>query len=212
MLCAIPGRDLPNISWLALLAFDKWVHAGIFFVLVLLFLRANVLELKSQIVVARMGLAAMIVYGGLLEVMQGALFEERTADVYDFIANSFGAVLGFVLFSRLIKKFPILIRPIMGYADDAVVATARIVAPGVSYDEVSIGRVATAASHRGTGAGKDLMRVCLQTIADRYGEVPVRISAQSYLQRFYESFGFHRTAKPEYLEDDIPHAEMLRLS
>jgi glycopeptide antibiotics resistance protein len=112
VLCAIPGRDLPNISWLALLAFDKWVHAGIFFVLVLLFLRANVLELKSQIVVARMGLAAMIVYGGLLEVMQGALFEERTADVYDFIANSFGAVLGFVLFSRLIKKFPILIRPI----------------------------------------------------------------------------------------------------
>jgi len=101
---------------------------------------------------------------------------------------------------------------VLGYADDALVATARIVAPGVSYDEVSIGRVATAASHRGTGAGKELMRVCLQTIADRYGEVPVRISAQSYLQRFYESFGFHRTAKPEYLEDDIPHAEMLRLS
>jgi VanZ family protein len=111
VLCAIPGRDLPNISWLALLAFDKWVHAGIFFVLVLLFLRANVLELQSRVTSARLGLAAVIVYGGLLEVMQGALFEERTADIYDFIANTFGAVLGFMLFSRLVKKFPIIISP-----------------------------------------------------------------------------------------------------
>lgn len=112
VLCAIPGRDLPNISWLALLAFDKWVHAGIFFVLVVLFLRANVLELKSRAAVARLGLASAIAYGGVLEVMQEALFEERTADVYDFIANTFGAVVGFALFPRLIKKFPILIRPI----------------------------------------------------------------------------------------------------
>jgi ElaA protein len=99
---------------------------------------------------------------------------------------------------------------VLGYLDDALVATARIVAPGVSYPEVSIGRVATAASHRGTGAGKALMQVCLDAIAAKYGNVPVRISAQSYLQRFYESFGFQRTPKPEYLEDDIPHVEMLR--
>ena len=101
---------------------------------------------------------------------------------------------------------------ILGYADDALVATARIVAPGVSYPEVSIGRLATATSHRGTGAGRELMRVCLDTIVDRYGDVPIRISAQSYLQRFYESFRFQRTTKPEYLEDDIPHVEMLRTS
>lgn len=112
VLCAIPGRDLANISWLVLLAFDKWVHAGIFFVLILLFLRANVLELQSRVIIARWGLAAAIGYGGVLEVMQGALFDERTADVYDFIANTFGAVLGFVLFERLAKKFPFIIRPI----------------------------------------------------------------------------------------------------
>ena len=88
-------------------------------------------------------------------------------------------------------------------------AYARIVEPGVSYPEISIGRVVTSPLVRGTGAGKELMKECMNFIQKQYGKVAVRISAQCYLTRFYEGFGFH-TVGEEYEEDHIPHIEMLR--
>ena len=45
-----------------------------------------------------------IPYGGLLEILQGALFENRTADVYDFIANSVGCFIGLWLVNKLKSK------------------------------------------------------------------------------------------------------------
>lgn len=93
-------------------------------------------------------------------------------------------------------------------ADGRVHACLRIVAPGVSYDEVSIGRVATSAAVRGSGVGKELMQRGMDAVVALYGLVPVRISAQQYLTRFYTSFGFQTVGEP-YLEDDIPHIEML---
>lgn len=90
-----------------------------------------------------------------------------------------------------------------------LIACARIVSPGVSYKEVSIGRVATAMTVRGSGSGKELMRKSIKAIEEKFGQVPIRISAQSYLKKFYESFGFVQVGE-EYLEDNIPHIEMLR--
>jgi ElaA protein len=98
---------------------------------------------------------------------------------------------------------------LMGFDGDDLVAYARIVEPGVSYEEVSMGRILTSKKARGTGAGIELMEVGLQEIDSKYGNVPVRISAQTYLLKFYQKFGFESTGK-EYLEDDIPHTEMLR--
>lgn len=98
---------------------------------------------------------------------------------------------------------------VMGWLDGELVAVARILPQGVSYDEVSIGRVATASTVRGTGAGMILMEKTMQYIKDHFGNVPVRISAQSYLKKYYEKFGFVRSEKEEYLEDDIPHLDMI---
>jgi ElaA protein len=98
---------------------------------------------------------------------------------------------------------------VMGWNAEELVACARILPAGVSYDEVSIGRVASAESVRGKGVGKVLMTKTMAYIRDTFGDVPVRISAQSYLQKYYEGYGFRRTEKEEYLEDDIPHVEML---
>lgn len=87
-------------------------------------------------------------------------------------------------------------------------AYLRILDPGVSYDELSIGRVLVAPSARGTGLGRELMLKALSYITEQYGEVPIRISAQAYLQRFYESLGF-TPASEIYLEDGIEHLEMV---
>lgn len=97
-----------------------------------------------------------------------------------------------------------------GYdANGVLKAYARILPPGIRYPEASIGRVCVASSERRTGLGKELMRRTLGFVHEQYGEVPLRISAQEYLLRFYESFGFRRVSET-YLEDDIPHVEMLR--
>jgi len=99
---------------------------------------------------------------------------------------------------------------VSGYDEKGKLAAyARIVFPGVSYKEVAIGRVITSQTHRSKGAGKELMCESLKAIENIYGKVPVRISAQTYLVKFYSEFGFVSTGK-EYLEDNIPHTEMLK--
>ena len=88
---------------------------------------------------------------------------------------------------------------------DDVLAYLRIVPPGVSYAEIAIGRVVTAPAARGSGLGKELMRRGIAAC----GAQPIRIGAQCYLEKFYSELGFRR-AGPDYVEDGIPHLEMLR--
>jgi ElaA protein len=90
-----------------------------------------------------------------------------------------------------------------------LITYARIVPPGVSFTEVSIGRVVSAPKLRGTGAGKALMTMSIEVINQKYGTAPIRIGAQLYLKKFYESFGFIQISE-EYLEDNIPHIEMTK--
>jgi ElaA protein len=89
-----------------------------------------------------------------------------------------------------------------------VVATARILHPGTSYPEVSIGRVVVDASLRGKNIGNELMKKCLEYIVDEFGSVAIRISAQKHLEEFYKKHNFYSTGN-EYLEDNIPHIELL---
>lgn len=97
---------------------------------------------------------------------------------------------------------------VFGEYQGNIVATTRILKPGKSYDEVAIGRVVTSPTVRGMGIGKKLMQESMKFVQAHFGEVPVRISAQTYLLKYYKSFGFEETGK-EYLEDNIPHLEML---
>ena len=89
-----------------------------------------------------------------------------------------------------------------------LMAYLRAVDPGLKYDEPSIGRVVTAPEVRGTGLGRQLMREGLAGCAQHWPGRAVRISAQARLQRFYTELGFAAIGD-EYLEDEIPHIEML---
>jgi ElaA protein len=88
-------------------------------------------------------------------------------------------------------------------------AYARLVDPGVKYAEPSMGRVITIAAARGTGLGRELVRRVLDLSAQQFPGQGVRISAQSRLRRFYAEFGFEAVGV-DYMEDGIPHLEMLR--
>jgi len=89
-----------------------------------------------------------------------------------------------------------------------LMAYARIVPPGISFKEASIGRVITHSGARGTGLGKILMRTALDECRKIYGNVPVRIGAQCYATNFYSALGFVESGQ-EYVEDGIPHIEMV---
>ena len=92
---------------------------------------------------------------------------------------------------------------------ERVVAYARALPPGEKFAEASLGRVVSAHHARRTGAGRAIVARAIEALERAHGPTPIRISAQSYLQRFYEELGFVRVSA-EYLEDDIPHVEMLR--
>lgn len=88
-----------------------------------------------------------------------------------------------------------------------IVATARILPPGISYEDSSIGRVVIDESIRGKGIGHDLMSKSVEFSKVEFGNAPIQISAQKHLEKYYEQHEFYSTGK-EYLEDDIPHVEM----
>ncbi|MHA4845562.1 GNAT family N-acetyltransferase [Flavitalea antarctica] len=98
---------------------------------------------------------------------------------------------------------------LMGFSDDnQLAAYTRLLPAGASYNEASIGRVVTAGFARNSGIGKKLMIESINTIYKLFGKQPIKIGAQLYLKRFYESFGFQQTSEV-YLEDGIEHIEML---
>ena len=100
VLCCTPGRFIPTTNWLELLSFDKFVHASIFFVLTCLWLlfgfKTNKLSASSVIFI----IIACVAYGGFLEVMQATVFSQRSGDWLDFIANTFGCLMGLWFFSK----------------------------------------------------------------------------------------------------------------
>jgi ElaA protein len=99
---------------------------------------------------------------------------------------------------------------LLGYAPTGeLVAYTRLFGAGISYPEASIGRVVVSPRYRRYGLGRALMQESIAAVGQLFGEQPIQIGAQLYLQAFYESFGF-RQVGAGYLEDDIPHIHMVR--
>jgi VanZ family protein len=108
ILCGIPGRDIPHISFLELVSVDKFVHAGMFFVLQVLLIRGITLQTNYSSLQRNTKVSAVlscIIYGGLLELMQDVVFADRSADLFDFIANSVGCISGMLLYASIEKKW-----------------------------------------------------------------------------------------------------------
>ena len=88
-------------------------------------------------------------------------------------------------------------------------AYLRILPPGLSFREVSIGRVVVAKKNRGQGICDMMLKKALDQIGHTWPNKDIRIGAQVYLKDFYSSQGFE-PASESYLEDGIPHIDMIR--
>ncbi len=103
ILHAIPGSDFPVVSFSNFFQLDKLIHSIIFMIGVYLF--AVALNEQQKIQFLRHVVISFIVYGLLLEVLQGLVFVERSADILDWLADIIGVFLGVWIF----KKFPFIL-------------------------------------------------------------------------------------------------------
>ncbi|CAM1341229.1 GNAT family N-acetyltransferase [Tenacibaculum amylolyticum] len=98
---------------------------------------------------------------------------------------------------------------ILGIKEGALVAYTRLFKPNYYFEEASIGRVLVVASERKYGYGHDLIKFSIQTVHNTFSTKEIKIGAQTYLKKFYESHGFKQVGE-EYIEDGIPHIYMIR--
>ena len=99
---------------------------------------------------------------------------------------------------------------VLGYYEGVLATYSRLFKPNEYFNDSSIGRVIVKESHRDKKLGHDLMKASIDAVKDLFNETNITISAQLYLQKFYESHGFV-TVGESYLEDDIPHIEMRKV-
>jgi ElaA protein len=98
---------------------------------------------------------------------------------------------------------------LIGTYEDTIVAYARLFDSGDYFENASVGRVIIAANFRDRKWGHELIKAAIKGIETHFNATKITISAQSHLKNFYESNGFMQTSDI-YLEDGIPHIEMLR--
>ena len=92
--------------------------------------------------------------------------------------------------------------------DDYLIGYSRIFKAGDYFKEASIGRVLVKKQDRNNRHGSLLMELSIKDIKDHFKENTIKISAQTYLKKFYNELGFDPIGE-EYLEDGIPHIAML---
>lgn len=98
---------------------------------------------------------------------------------------------------------------VIGFKNNKIVAYCRIFKPGDYFEKASIGRVVVAGNERKYGYGHVIMKESIQAIEKQFNETSIKISAQLYLKKFYESHGFQQVGEG-YLEDNIPHIVMVK--
>ncbi len=98
---------------------------------------------------------------------------------------------------------------VIGTKNNKVVAYTRCFKAGIYFDQASIGRVVVAQEFRKDKLGKRIMEASIQAIYKEYGVQPIKLSAQTYLLKFYNALGF-KAIGDQYLEDGIPHIAMIK--
>ena len=100
---------------------------------------------------------------------------------------------------------------VIGFKNDKIIAYTRIFKAGDYFKNASIGRVVVAKNERQFGYGHEIMKASIDAIQTHFKTDAITISAQVYLQKFYETHHFKKVGE-EYLEDGIPHIRMDRIS
>ena len=102
VVCSLPGYDLPNLNFWDIDYIDKLEHMTVFAILGFLMVYGfdrhyfgMSISPSTKVLWGFIILASA--FGGFTEILQGLFFPTRFADVFDFVADSLGGVLGTIL-------------------------------------------------------------------------------------------------------------------
>ena len=98
---------------------------------------------------------------------------------------------------------------VLGRLKGELVSYARVYSSNYPTQEVSIGRIVVKPSHRSMGLGKEIVLASEGAVKNHYKDHKIKLSAQSYLQKFYNDLGYTSSGET-YLEDGIPHIKMIK--
>ena len=102
------------------------------------------------------------------------------------------------------KALPVLLKK-----SEDIIGYTRLFWPGDYFKEASIGRVVISKEERHNNYGSQLMKASILAVSEKMKEKKIKISAQTYLKKFYNNLDFLESGK-EYLEDGIPHIAMFK--
>ncbi len=100
-------------------------------------------------------------------------------------------------------------RHLLGYENHSLVAYCRLLPPGCSFSEASIGRIVVAETQRQQGLGRTLVERAISSTEQLWPGQGIKVGAQSQLQAFYRSCGFVADSAA-YMDDGIEHIDMLK--
>lgn len=97
----LPGSALPQENWADAIYFDKWVHVGLFAVLIFLWRSSFKWNLQYYNVLL---LGAALLYGLFVEVVQLYWIPNRSFDLYDILSDMTGSFVGLFVWLMVYKK------------------------------------------------------------------------------------------------------------
>jgi len=98
---------------------------------------------------------------------------------------------------------------VLGLKNETLVAYTRVFKAGDYFKHSSLGRVVVSKDERQHKYGYEIMNTSIKAIKNVFNETTIILSAQVYLKKFYNNLEFYEVGK-EYLEDGIPHIEMIK--
>ena len=97
----LPGSTLPKEDWLSKIYFDKWVHIGLFAILIFLWRSAFEWKIANYNITL---LLLAFLYGLAVEIIQQQWIPNRSFDIYDILSDLTGSILGLLIWLRVYKK------------------------------------------------------------------------------------------------------------
>ena len=97
----LPGSALPKENWFDKIYIDKWVHVGLFAVLIFLWRSSFNWDINSYNLLL---LLAAVLYGFLVEVVQLNWIPNRSFDMYDVLSDASGSIVGLLVWLGVYRK------------------------------------------------------------------------------------------------------------
>ena len=107
VLTCLPGKDVPKISWLDIIYFDKWVHIGLFGGLTFLFcwpFHKSAFSEKQRLYYFIKIALAVSIWGLTIEFIQRFYIPGRSFELLDWAADSFGSLIALLICIRFFSR------------------------------------------------------------------------------------------------------------